>query len=225
MGGYSIVDSELRLFASAFHDGYDYYHLISGQDMLIKPIEYLDQFIELHNGSEFLSCDTEEQIATYMNKNILEERFQYYQFFRDTSFRYKELLNNLCIKLQKILKINRFKNAFPYGYGSEWASLSHRAVETILENRKWILQHFKYTSCADEIYKQTVLLNKGFAPYFYGNQRLIMWEPQTSHPKIFKKEDLKTLLESDCLIARKFSEDDKEIVEILYNNYTTSLNS
>lgn len=216
-GGYSIIDAELRLFDSAFEKGYDYYHLMSGQDMLIKSLDYVDSFMEQHKECEFLDCDTEEQISSYMDKKILEERFQYYCLFRDTNVWNKELLIKLVIKVQKFLKIDRFKNAFSYGYGANWASLSHKAVAKLLENKRWVQQHFKHTSCADEIYKQTVLLNEGFAPYFCGNQRLIVWEPQTSHPKIFKKEDWETLSKSECLIARKFStKTDKEIIDKLY---------
>lgn len=216
-GGYSIVDAELRLFASAFQKGYDYYHLMSGQDMLIKSLDYVDYFMEKHEGKEFLDCDTEKQVASYMDKRALEERFRYYHFFRDTDVFGKEYLERFFVKIQKRIKVDRLKNTFYYGKGSQWASLSHKAVGKLLENREWIRKHFRLTSCADEIYKQTVLLNEGFLPFFYENQRLIMWEPQTSHPKTFCKNDWEMLLESKCLFARKFSTvKDKEIVDKLF---------
>lgn len=55
-GDYSQVNAELVLLKTAIGGGrYDYYHLLSGQDLPIKNNSAINAFFEQNNGKEFVS--------------------------------------------------------------------------------------------------------------------------------------------------------------------------
>ena len=54
-GGYSLVKGELLLLEYAHNtDKFDYYHLLSGQDMILRPMREINQFFEENSGKEFV---------------------------------------------------------------------------------------------------------------------------------------------------------------------------
>ena len=53
-GGYELVQTELFLYGKAHAIGYDYYHLLSGQDLLLVSPDKFDTFFEDNNGFEFI---------------------------------------------------------------------------------------------------------------------------------------------------------------------------
>ena len=61
-GSYELVQSELLLFEQAHKLHYDYYHLLSGADLPIKPQKDILRFFEEHNGYEFIHYDTEPYV-------------------------------------------------------------------------------------------------------------------------------------------------------------------
>ena len=83
---------------------------------------------------------------------------------------------------------------------------------------------FKYTSCCDEIFLQTIVYNSKYFDNLYlkqdnsykANQRYIDWT--RGEPYTFKINDYDELIKSDMLFARKFSTKiDKEIVDKIYD--------
>lgn len=55
-GGYSLIEVEMLLFRTAMEYGrYDYFHLMSGQDLPIKSISKINAFFEANKGKEFIS--------------------------------------------------------------------------------------------------------------------------------------------------------------------------
>lgn len=57
-GGYSQINSEMILLEMAVsHKKYDYYHLLSGQDLPIKTNDYIQNFFISHQGKEFVAFD------------------------------------------------------------------------------------------------------------------------------------------------------------------------
>ena len=57
-GSFELVQVELLLFKKALEKHYDYYHLISGADLPIKPKSYIDEFFEKNSGFEFVHFDS-----------------------------------------------------------------------------------------------------------------------------------------------------------------------
>lgn len=224
-GSFSMIEAELNLYKSAINVNYKYYHLLSGVDLPIKSQNYIHDFFEKNNGIEFLTCLKDEFTE---KQNIVDRISKYYlfqQFGRSSKF--VNIANEIFIKIQKLLNINRYNNNFKIYYGSNWASLTHKSVEFLISQEKFIYDNFKYTLCCDEVYKQTTLMknekikanlylkeyNEAHVSY---NMRHIDWK--RGGPYIFKLSDYNELMDIYSLLARKFDEKvDKNIVDKIYN--------
>ena len=213
-GSYNIIRTEMDLFKAAYKNNYDVYHLISGSDMPIVSKEYIKEFFDCHPDTEFINIRTGDELSKLSDRTA---RFRYYHFFDN------QRLNNLSLKIQRKLKVNRYKKKYQFGFGSEWVSLSNNGVVALLKNETWIKKTYRFTFCCDEIYKQTVLMKENMNIYEGNipNMRYIIWKngDDTSHPKVLRTSDLDSIKKSGCLFARKFStEIDMEIVEMLYQS-------
>ena len=223
-GDFSLVECELSLFKEAYDVGYDYYHLMSGVDLPIKPVDDILSFFEEHKGKNFI----ELWASTYDEQDI-RTKTRYYYFL----LRYWRM-GGACAKVlrkcylallfcQKILGADRCKkDKMKLWKSSEWASLTHEAVGCILKQREYICSRFRWTHSSDEIYKSTVIMNsslKGslyhstFFPRGYTNLQLTDWK--RGKPWVWRKYDFKELMESPCFFARKFSSKYPEIIDLL----------
>ena len=63
-GSFSMVKAELSLLQKATREGtYEYYHLVSGNDLHIKSMDFIHRFFDEHKGSEFIGV-VKKQIFT-----------------------------------------------------------------------------------------------------------------------------------------------------------------
>ena len=99
--------------------------------------------------------------------------------------------------------------------------LSYSHIEWILEfcktkEGKKFLHHFKMTSCSDEIFFQTMLLNHKEREIENNCLWYIERDDGAYSPNILKISDLQNIKKSDKLFARKFDISvDEKIVEEL----------
>lgn len=92
--------------------------------------------------------------------------------------------------------------------GSNWASLTNEAVKYLLKQHREIRRVTRYSLCADEVYKQTFLMDAGFSVNLGEDIRYIDWEHhEGASPHTLRIEDYDALICSKCLFARKFNED------------------
>lgn len=111
--GYSLVKGELLLLEYAHNtDKFDYYHLLSGQDMILRPMREINQFFEENSGKEFVHFDKQEK------SEMRYERIKYYMIFQDFIGKKRKTFfsisqKRLIIPIQKLLGVDRTKN-------SEW---------------------------------------------------------------------------------------------------------
>lgn len=240
-GSFELVETELFLLEKARKNlEYDYYHLLSGMDLLIKPLNEIDDFFEKNNGYEFVHFDTDDRIKK--DKEILR-RVQCYHFFTNyrKGFKCKVLnkffnfLEHISLGLQTILKIDRTKkyNEFVIKYGSQWFSITDNLVSYIIENKDRIYNIFNHTKCADELFIQSLVYNSAYKNRLYdlkyddnckANMRLIDLKERSKNgsPYIWRIEDFDEISTSECLFARKFdiNVDEKIVNEIIVkNNY------
>ena len=101
-------------------------------------------------------------------------------------------------------------------------SITDKAVGLILSKKSIIMKQYRFSSCADEVYKQTIIGNSLLFDYVYdknddykGCMRYIDWTK--GNPYIFRSADFEQLMSSDRMFARKFDEKvDPKIIELLY---------
>ena len=72
-GHVSLIKAEMQLFEIASANGsYEYYHLLSGNDLLIKPLNYVFDFFDQNRGKEFVGFTS----GTHWLEKVMK-----YQFF------------------------------------------------------------------------------------------------------------------------------------------------
>ena len=216
------IEAELTGFEQVINGGeYDYIHLLSGQDLPIKSQDKITEFFsKFPKGTNFIGLAHGE-----FNKSDLRNKTEYRHYFLKY-FRHKSRIITIFSKIarrsllefQKILKHKR-KWQLPLYKGSNWVSITPECAKYLIDRNEEILKIFKGVPCADEIYKQSIIMNSPLKNTlsstdmdFAGNTRKIDWE--RGKPYTWHKEDLGELLDSDALFARKFNSSvDKEIID------------
>ncbi|WP_443868260.1 hypothetical protein [Megasphaera sp.] len=88
----------------AFTGKYGYYHLLSGHDFLLKPVQQIQEYYENNTGKVFLAVDRNP-----LNKPSMLARIDQYNI--NTANRHiTMLLNRFTTILQNIIGIHRIKN-------------------------------------------------------------------------------------------------------------------
>ncbi|WP_016896804.1 beta-1,6-N-acetylglucosaminyltransferase [Aerococcus viridans] len=219
-GGYSGINAEMILFEESYKSNIDYsfFHLISGEDLPIKPIEEIYKFFEKNLGKNFIRFQSLNFSYSY--------RVKYYYFTQDIFGRKKinSIINKISLKLQKIFRVNR-NNNINFQKGTNWLSITRELVGYILINKKWIEETFKFSFCGDELFIQTLVFNSKFKETLYYNNynnnltsimRYIDWD--RGEPYVFQKRDFDDLVSKPYLFARKFdSKIDSEIIKMIYD--------
>ena len=224
-GGYSLVQASMNLFKEASKYELDYYHLISGVDMPLKPWKDFNDFFEKNSGTQFVSYSPEQY------QNSLQKRVKYYWIFQEKigspkrAIKQKDIwkiillaIQRIFVEIQRILGIDRRKknSDVRFRMGSEWVSLTKEFVDYIVSKELWIEKTFANTLCADEVFVETLLDNSKFSSRVMPNQRLVDWN--RGNPYVFHIDDLNELLSCDKMFARKFDQNvDGRIIDALYS--------
>ena len=235
-GSLELVKVEFLLLKMALSGNYDYYHLLSGMDMLIKTKEEISEFFTKNNGKEFIHFDTDLRLKE--NKELLR-RVKCYHFFVNYRKRFNKfkLLNNvftfferISLSIQILFKVDRTKKySETIKYGSQWFSITSDFAKYVVENESKTLKMFNKTKCSDELFMQTLIYNSEFKNNLYdlnfddnveANVRLIdiSNRGKNGSPYVWKMNDYEELKSTKCLFARKFDiAVDKQIVEKIYS--------
>lgn len=219
-GAQSMVIATFSLLEQAVSFGkHDYYHLISGVDMPLHSQSYMHEFFNKNKGKEFIG---------FSNLGNPLPRLAYYHLFHEISITNKIInsmrwkLEEVSIMVQKLLKVNRLKNLdWQIKKGPQWFSITHDFAKYVIRNKSKVLKITKFSDCSDEIFMQTLVFNSPFFKNVYNSDeqindnalclRLIDWK--RGRPYIFTKLDIKELIGSKAMFARKF--DEKKDIEIV----------
>ena len=220
-GGYSQINSELVLLQTATaHRKYNYYHLLSGQDLPIKANNEIMNFFKKHQGVEFVAFDKETFDC--------DDRVRYFYPLQEMVGRNRRSflgrISSAMTLFQKIAHLKR--NAeIQFQKGPNWFSITDDLARYVIKRKEWIKKVFHDSICCDEIFLQTIVINSMFADRIYqyastenteeAAMRLVDWK--RGGPYVFKNEDYSELLNSNMIFARKFDcQTDNNIVNKLY---------
>ena len=224
---YSTVEAVVELMKEAKKTYHDYYHIMSGADLLISTYNEFNQFFEDNRGKEFVG------FTPNFNLDLVNYRHYFQSNYRNPNRYVQRIcfrLHSLLIKIQKVLflKVKRSKEFLLVKKGADWYSVTHNAIEYLIEQESKFRRCFRRAWCPSEFFAQTILYNSEFKMQLYMNnsenemeqsQRYIDWERGT--PYVFRNSDKNILSESNCLIARKFDENiDMDIVNYIYSRYS-----
>ena len=220
---FSQIKCELELLKESSKNNYTYYHLISGNDLLLKPSDEIYNFFNQNKGKEFIGYqDINNEV------DIFSERIKLYHILNKNRRHPNKIIRILSTKIyykllsiQKKLKINRLKNIhLEIKKGANWFSITNDLVKYVLTKEKEVYKIYKHSNCADEIFLQTIAYNSKFKNNIYNEfdnehkniKRYIDWN--RGEPYTFTIDDYEELINSNCFFARKFSSQiDKNIID------------
>ena len=219
---FSQINCELLLLKEATKNNYSYYHLLSGNDLLLKDSTEIFNYFN-NNNKEYIAYNSIDKIT----ESELE-RIKYYHILNKNRRHNNKIIRELSTKIyykllsiQKKLKINRLKNnKLEIRKGANWFSITNDLAKYILTKEKDIFKMYKYSNCADELFLQTITYNSKFKENIYNKysdehqniKRYIDWN--RGEPYTFTLEDYDELINSNCFFARKFSSQiDKKIID------------
>ena len=225
-GGVSIIRCELNLLDIATRTSeYDYYHLLSGMDLPIKPQDEIHGFFDRHAGKEFLNC--------WKWPEIMSKRVNYYTLFPEGErFFLTHFINDMFIKLQRAVGYSRNRDV-DFHYASQWFSITDGLARYVLSQREWIRKVFSHAAICDEIFLATVVWNSPYRDNIHvkeetdskavnmSNMRFIDWTRGKSirHPWTFRTGDMELLMSVPHFWARKFDETvDPQIIDRIYSH-------
>lgn len=215
-GDFSLVLAELNLMNEAVNNGsYSYMHILSGVDFPIKSQDYIHQFCDTHQGTEFIGFS-----KNVTEKELLWRSQHYFLFSKDFQSRnlYKRCIRALFIKIQDFCCF--YRNNIEIKKGPQWCSFTSDFCRYILSQKEYIYKIFSHTYCPDELFIQTLCWNSEFRNkiYSYDNEfigcmRYIPW--YNGELRSFSENDFFNMKESQCWFARKFTSKDIDFWESL----------
>lgn len=220
--------SHLLLEESLKHFKFDYVHLISGQDLPVKKMDELNEFLLKENGQDFVHVFNSENNNSWSGDGGIDRMRLYWITDYPDSLKFVFSKLNVLIHLfQRTFKLFR-KISFKINGGTNWFSLSQataKEVVSFVNKNPDFLKRFKNTRCADEIFLASILLNAGLENKVNSNYlRSIDWQTGPEYPRTFRKEDFERLKSvENVFFARKFDEKtDNFIIDQVYKELLAS---
>lgn len=213
-GTYSEIDCELRLMEAALKDGFDYCHLLSGQDLPIKTMDEINTFFEKHDGKNFLEFNAAWYATDAISTGSYKVNY-YHLLVQRKDYRCNRIVryaNHALVYAQKFLHLKRSNDAI--FAGSQFFSITNAFAYYLTERHAQYQKRYSYTLASSEVFLQTAIMASPFCDTVYsmekgiGNLRYIDWNNREgTGPRTFSGEDFEMLisLPEHYLFARKFN--------------------
>lgn len=218
-GGVSQIIADLNLLKFSRLFSYDYFFLLSGDDIPVMTNFAMDLFLQDNYGLQFV------HFQNYKN-NIVDpyERIKYRHFYfhyrREKSLTYKVLKKSYSYVKFFFKNKYFFSNyeKFPDLYkGVNWFGVTKNMVDYILEylvENEWYLPAFESSLCADEVFFHSIMNTNKEAIYYFNNDsinnalRYIDWNSGPEYPKILSQDDISNISQDQpVFFARKIHQD------------------
>ena len=213
-GSEVFIDVIVSLVCLACKEEHAFYHLLSGVDLPIQPLHEIRAYFEAHAGEEFVSFERETA-----KPQVLEGRVGRYSWQRPVHPFLRILDRHLApvfAKTQKLLGINRIKHAdIKFQKGGVWFSITHDLARYVASEMPRYRKYYRYSSCADEIWLQTLVANSpfmekrafpGFDDELAATMRYVDWTGGGASPRTLTGADYDMLMSCGMLFARKFDD-------------------
>ena len=221
-GSEVFIDVIVSLVCLASQEEHAFYHLLSGVDLPLKPLPEIRAYFEAHAGEEFVSFERETA-----KPHVIEGRIGRYSWRRPMRPFLKALDRHLApvfAKAQKRLGINRIKHSpIRFQKGGVWFSITHDLARFVAEAMPQYRKYYRHSSCADEIWLQTLVANSpfmekrafmGWDDEMQATMRYVDWMGGGASPRTLRSADYDMLLDCGMLFARKFDDAvDAEIIQ------------
>ena len=221
-GSEVFIDAILSLVCLASEEEHAFYHLLSGVDLPLRPQDEIRAYFDAHAGEEFVSFERETAKPYIIEGRI--GRWHWQQPVNPLLKKFNRRLAPLSVTLQRIVGVNRIKNApVVFQKGGVWFSITHALARYVVEQMPRYRAYYRHSSCADEIWLQTLVANSpfmerraymGWDDELAATMRYVDWSGGGASPRTLTSADYEMLLESGMLFARKFDDSvDADVIE------------
>lgn len=205
-GSVSQIKCELALIGAAASRGkYDFYHIISGTTLPLKPKEELFSIFEKFRGKCLLSGLCKD--LPYQ-ETLKVRRYNCFLKNYASTKRSKKIVSQFLWKsvvtLQRFSGIETNRGAV-FFKASNWLSLSDLAVRYLLSQEKQILKKYRYSFCGDEYFIPSELMASPLNETIVNETYYLLHHIERSNAKTYHLADFDTLCNSGFWFARKFS--------------------
>ena len=206
-GTSSQIRTELILLeAAAEHGSYDYYHIISGTTLPLRPFPEVDEYFLLKEGKSVLTGLCKDE--TYQETLKIH---RYNLFVKDFTSPVKwksktsQLLWRAAIAIQRLSGI-RINRKGEYYKASNWLSLTEIAVWYILSQRRTIEKKYRWSFCGDEFFIPSELMaSPELRGKIVNDEKYLKHDIGRANAGVFHLSDYPVLQQTGYLFARKFT--------------------
>lgn len=222
-GTYAMSKCELFLLEKALaHGSYKYFHLLSAQDLPLRPLKKIYSFFD----------KSDKEFVHFQSKELTPRQLSYIKYshplLKYPSFKDNKILNKadkVTTLAQKVVRVNKIRDAECKFYrGAQWFSITQDFAKYVVSKADFIEKYFKKSRNSDECFLQTVLMNSKYKNRLYYDKmddnyiacmRDIDWH--RGAPYTWQLADYDELISSDYMFARKFDERvDSKIIDKIY---------
>lgn len=236
--GFSMVEAQRQVYQEIFDSGiyYDFIHLISGQDLLIKPLAKLTEFLQIHGQKQYVAYWASPASIYYQNGENLdlspekENTKSTARIMKVWGYAVVGSLPGHQLVFKKRKQVNvRIKK------GAQWMSVTGECLAYIinfLNENETFFESFRDSMCSDEMLFQTIIWYSPFKSQVFNTRlgslssvnhlRRTRWifKPENflDMPNTYKNTatDRLFLSNTPAFIARKFDlEKDAEIIHFI----------
>lgn len=206
-GKASQVDATLNLISYAKTKGeYDYFWLLSGQDMLLKSIDNILQMLSQDPNANYIEASPghsfRKRCELYYPQWMIGEKFVQ----RLSRRLYQEITGGRRRTFPLFVRKNIPVNTFYFG--SQWWCLTRNAITWMMQYLELHPEYrpfFSASLCADEVFFQTLFMLSPHKEYRKEKLCYVKWSAgRGGHPELLTMKHLSELETSDFVIARKF---------------------
>jgi len=203
------------------HTTFDWLVLLSGQDYPVRPLADIERDLATANVDAFIESHA---CPRPRGRQIDEFAMRYHFRWRQVPPWVTHM--RACTPWTGVVRVRSlprsgswlgvrarrspFSDSFVCHVGSDWFTLSRRALESLNDFnllRPDVLEYYGHTLMPTESFLQTVLANQPGLRLAADSRRFTIWdEPPATAPRILGAPDLAALVESRCDFARKFDE-------------------
>jgi hypothetical protein len=187
---------------------FDWLVLLSGQDYPVRPLPVIEADLAAAPFDAFIRHAPVRPLR--LRRGGVDE------FARRYAYRWRPVSSTRLARLDPLVQIRTLPSGtyagfparppLPVFHGSDWFTLSRRAVEAVLDAPAAVVDHFLHTIIPTEAFVGTVLANSSLR-LANDHRRYAVFEPPSApSPRVFGLADLDAVLASGGDFARKFAD-------------------
>ncbi|EMM5747508.1 hypothetical protein L467_02812 [Klebsiella pneumoniae BIDMC 31] len=216
-GGYSQVAATIELLKTASANCFDYFFLISGDDLPCKTNKDINDFLNEIENKNIVHFDFRK---SGMLEGESRVKYKYPKIFLNKN---KSIYQKSLCKIFKIFKgifLNKQyllarRKGIVFYKGSNWISLNFKTVKDIvvfLNENKWYQEIYGSSLCCDEVFFHTLIKYLKFEDIYVNGDRshdlrYIDWSSGPDFPRTLDASDVQKIKMRNDIFARKFRSD------------------